>query len=325
MQIHVIPADWSRYRDQLRAVRERVFIEEQRVPRELEWDGEDDVSRHFLALDESGRAVGCARLLPSGQIGRMAVLPELRGCGLGARLLGAAVDEARRQGMRKVFLHAQTHAAGFYRKAGFVPVGGEYMEAGIPHQSMELELPIPFEAPGEVPAPVVQPRPGSPSDAPPSELRQLHGEGDCLRGLVEALELPRRKLLILSPQLDHALFDHADVTEAVSRFARSSPSATVRILIADSSAMVSRGHDLVELARRLDSSIEIRKLPEAQRGEESSFVTWDEQGYLLLPDFRSYEAVTNPGDPVQARRLTEDFTRLWDRSAPDPELRTLRL
>ncbi len=325
MEIHVIPAEWSRHREQLRAVRERVFIEEQKVPRELEWDGEDEVSRHFLALDDSGRAVGCARLLPSGQIGRMAVLPEHRGRGLGARLLRAAVEDAERQGMRKVFLHAQIHAAGFYLKAGFLPVGGEFMEAGIPHQSMELELPIPFEAPGPVPAPVLQTQPVSPAGAPPSEVRQLHGEGDCLRGLVEALELPRRKLLIMSPLLDHALFDRADVVEAVSRFARSSSSATVRILIADSSVIVSRGHALVELARRLDSSIEIRKLPETQRGEETTFVTWDEQGFLLMPEFRDYDAVANLNDPVQARRLTEEFTHLWDRSAPDPELRTLRL
>jgi len=122
--------------------------------------------------------------------------------------------------MQRVHLHAQTHAADFYRKAGFLPAGGEFMEAGIPHQAMTLELPIPFQPPGDLPKPAVRPETSEREAAPASELEQLHGEADCRRGLLKVLERPRRHLSILSHQLDHALFDAEDVVDAISRFAR---------------------------------------------------------------------------------------------------------
>lgn len=321
----MVPVPWSSHRKQLRAVREIVFIQEQEVPREIEWDGEDDAATHFLAVTEAGQAVGCARLLPSGQIGRMAVLPELRGTGLGRRLLDEAIEEAKRQGFTRVHLHAQSHALEFYRKGGFLPVGGEFMEAGIPHQAMELELPIPFESPGRVEPPVVRESPEGPAPEPPSRLEQYQGETDCLLGLLRCLEMPRRRLAIFSQALDHALYDQEPLVEAVSRFARSSPAAEVRVLISDASLIVSRGHRLVELARRLDSRIEIRRISADLSPGEESFLTWDEQGYFLMPDFREYLSLVNLYDPVQARRLQEIFEYFWARSAPDPELRTLSL
>ncbi|MCY3811093.1 MAG: GNAT family N-acetyltransferase [Gammaproteobacteria bacterium] len=115
-----------------------MFVEEQGVPEAEEWDGQDDASRHFIAEDGTGAAVGTARLMPSGQIGRMAVLKPLRGMGIGARLLAAAVDAARQDGYERIFLHAQTQAAGFYERAGFRPAGETFMEAGIEHRPMEL-------------------------------------------------------------------------------------------------------------------------------------------------------------------------------------------
>lgn len=324
MRVHVTSVDWSSHREALRRVREQVFIVEQKVPRELEWDGEDETAHHFLALTEAGQAIGCARLLPSGQIGRMAVLPSHRGTGLGRRLLDAAIDQAKALGMTRVFLHAQRQAEGFYRKAGFLEEGGEFMEAGIPHVSMTLALPIPFEPPGAAPAARVRPAPDEPPP-PAAALRHFAGEIDCRDGLRALLDAPRRRLAVLSQQLDHVLFDDPGVVEAVSAFARSAPAAQARILITDSSLAVSRGHRLVELARRLDSHIEIRKVPEELAPAETSFVTWDEQGYFLLPDFRQYLASANEYDPVQARRLTDRFAQLWERSAADPELRVLRL
>ncbi|MCY4013099.1 MAG: GNAT family N-acetyltransferase [Gammaproteobacteria bacterium] len=116
-----------------------MFVEEQGVPEAEEWDGQDEASRHFIAEDDTGTAVGTARLMPSGQIGRMAVLKPLRGKGIGARLLAAAVDAARQGGSERIFLHAQTQAAGFYERAGFRGAGETFMEAGIEHRPMELD------------------------------------------------------------------------------------------------------------------------------------------------------------------------------------------
>jgi len=325
MDVHVTPVSWERHRQALQRVREIVFIDEQQVPREIEWDGEDDACTHFLALTEAGQAVGCARLMPSGQIGRMAVLPDYRGTGLGRRLLDEAIEEAKRQGMQRVHLHAQTHAADFYRKAGFLPEGGEFVEAGIPHQAMAIELPIPFQPQSGLPRPEVRTETSERDAAPASEFEQLRGETDCRRGLLKVLERPRRHLCILSHQLDHALFDPEDVVDAISRFARSSPAADVRVLMVDSSLAVSRGHRLVELARRLDSRITIRKISEDVPVNDDSFVTWDGLGFFVLPDYRDYTALANAYDPVQARHLQEAFEYYWARSAPDPELRILQL
>lgn len=325
LTVHIAPVSWDSHRDALRRIRERVFIEEQQVPRDIEWDGADEACRHFLALTEAGQAVGCARLMPSGQIGRMAVLSEHRGTGLGRRLLAEAIEEAKRLGMRKVHLHAQSHATEFYRKAGFLPVGGEFMEAGIPHQAMELALPIPFESQEDLPTPEVRPETSDRDEAPPAELQQHQGEADCLAGLLACLEHPKRHLVILSQQLDHTLFDALPLVEAVSRFARSTPSSSVRILVSDTSAIISRGHRLVELARRLDSHISIRRIADDTPPGEQSFVSWDGLGFFLLPDFRDYTALANAYDPVQARKMLEGFEYYWARSQADPELRILRI
>jgi len=123
-----------------RPVREKVFIEEQSVPRELEWDEWDARSEHAIACDAAGRAIGTARLLPDGRVGRMAVLPEWRRRGVGAALLEAILGQARGRALPRVTLHAQTHAAGFYRRFGFSERGSEFLEAGIPHVEMRLEL-----------------------------------------------------------------------------------------------------------------------------------------------------------------------------------------
>ena len=132
--------NWSDALPLARAVRERVFIEEQGVPRELEWDQWDECSDHAVALDTDSNAVGTARLLPCGRIGRMAVLARWRRNGVGAALLGALLQLARDKDIPEVTLHAQTHAAGFYRKFGFTMRGDEFNEAGIPHVEMSLRL-----------------------------------------------------------------------------------------------------------------------------------------------------------------------------------------
>ena len=124
----------------IRAVRETVFMAEQGVPEELEWDGLDHEAVHVVARDHSGGVIGTGRLLASGQIGRMAVLPEWRGRGVGTALLRCLLDEARRRGLQRVFLHAQTRALPFYVRHGFTPEGGVFLDAGIPHQAMTYRL-----------------------------------------------------------------------------------------------------------------------------------------------------------------------------------------
>lgn len=130
----------------LRAIRESVFIREQHVPAELEWDGLDDNCRHALALTLKGDAIGCGRIVPpkgrkkTAQIGRLSVLPEWRGKRVGTALLEALLDTARSMHYPQVIVHAQVQAQNFYRRFDFEAEGREFMDAGIPHILMRLKL-----------------------------------------------------------------------------------------------------------------------------------------------------------------------------------------
>ncbi|HEU5282772.1 MAG TPA: GNAT family N-acetyltransferase [Burkholderiales bacterium] len=133
-------ADWERDQARLRALREEVFVREQGVPPELEWDGLDAGCVHVLAESDAGEAIGTGRLLADGHIGRMVVLRGWRRRGVGAAMLDFLLAEARRLGMAEVVLNAQTHALGFYARYGFAPEGAPFLEAGIAHQVMRLAL-----------------------------------------------------------------------------------------------------------------------------------------------------------------------------------------
>lgn len=130
-------AAWPRDSETLRRIRQRVFIDEQKVPAEVEWDGTDSHCDHVLILDDNGDAVATGRLQPDGKIGRMAVVPELRRRGYGAAILTALINIAHERGLAEVYLHAQTHAMAFYARYGFVSYGNVFEEAGIPHHSMK--------------------------------------------------------------------------------------------------------------------------------------------------------------------------------------------
>ena len=325
---HIIEAAWDQHRAALQHIRKVVFIDEQEVPKELEWDGEDEDATHFLAVNELGEYVGCARLLPSGQIGRMAVLTEYRGTNIGAQLLTAAVAAAQEQGMRRAFLHAQSYAEAFYRKGGFVPYGDEFDEAGIPHIAMELKLPLPFEVDEDISdvQPSVRPEPVRETlTTPETGPTRFHDHSDCLQALTQTIAQARRRLLLLNPFLDHDLFDRPPVAEAISQLARSAPRVEIKIIVFDTKLIVDRGHSLVELARRLDDNIHIRVLSEMANAETSSFVCADLDAYWLLPSYEQYEGISEQANPVTTARLVESFNQAWEKSVSSPELRTLRL
>lgn len=133
--IQVRIADWQKDNADLRRIREAVFIAEQAVPPEQEWDADDVEAVHFLAL-EDGYAIGTARLLADGQVGRVAVLRDWRGMNVGDALMQAVIAEAERRGLREQKLTAQVHATRFYERLGFEVVSEEFLEAGIPHVDM---------------------------------------------------------------------------------------------------------------------------------------------------------------------------------------------
>ena len=133
-------ADWP----EVAALRTRVFVEEQRVPAEMEQDEHDATAVHALAEDEDGRVVATGRLLVRdgrAVIGRMAVDAAARGRGHGAAVLAELHRQAAVLGLPEVELHAQLTARGFYERAGYTAVGDCYEEAGIAHVTMRRSLP----------------------------------------------------------------------------------------------------------------------------------------------------------------------------------------
>ena len=132
-------ADWATEAIELKAIRAVVFIDEQNVPVELEWDGLDPDCTHFIVRSNS-KAIATARLKSDGQIGRMAVLKHYRGLGVGAKLLTAVLTHAAQIGLNRVYLHAQVQVVEFYQGFGFVTKGGEFMDAGIPHRAMVRKI-----------------------------------------------------------------------------------------------------------------------------------------------------------------------------------------
>ncbi|NMC68621.1 MAG: GNAT family N-acetyltransferase [Myxococcales bacterium] len=132
--------DWAAAEAELYAVRRAVFVEEQRVPRELEIDDLDPTALHLLARDAAGRPIGTGRLAADGRIGRMAVLAEWRGRGVGGAILERLVAAARQRGLEEVVAGAQVRAIGFYERHGFRVEGPVYDDAGIPHRTMRRRL-----------------------------------------------------------------------------------------------------------------------------------------------------------------------------------------
>ena len=124
----------------LSMIREKVFIEEQKVTPQLEWDGRDEEAIHFLAYQDE-KVIGCARAFVIEnhmQLGRMAVLKEYRNNGIGSFLIEKAITTAKLNQLSKISISAQCHAIDFYKKFGFEVTSEIYLDAGISHQDMEL-------------------------------------------------------------------------------------------------------------------------------------------------------------------------------------------
>ncbi|MFG2821301.1 GNAT family N-acetyltransferase [Kitasatospora sp. NPDC048365] len=149
----ILVADGDERLEQVRAVRREVFVEEQAVPEELEYDAYDATSVHLLALGEDGTPLGTGRLIHGPQaleltggkdgrvlLGRLAVVKAARGTGLGARLVRAIEQAGREHGGTELELHAQVQALGFYERLGYTAEGPVYDDAGIPHRTMTRTL-----------------------------------------------------------------------------------------------------------------------------------------------------------------------------------------
>ncbi len=138
--IDVRTACWVTDRLMIEALRYTVFVCEQMIPAGLEVDQHDVGSFHALACTGEGRGIATGRMLPDGRLGRIAVLREFRGQGVGGKVMDYLIARARQNHLSEVYLHAQRHAVGYYQRLGFTTEGKPFMEAGIEHLCMRKPL-----------------------------------------------------------------------------------------------------------------------------------------------------------------------------------------
>jgi len=321
--VRVEVASWERDLADLRAVREAVFIVEQNVPPEEEWDDHDARALHVIARDAAGTPIGTGRLVAPGRmpgeaaaiIGRMAVLAAWRGRGVGAAIVRVLLEQARRSGYAQVELHAQTHAEGFYEKLGFAPFGDIYPECGIPHRSMRIVLPSRIAPDAAPPGPAVD-----------AVVLVADGRDSARDAIRRILAETCHEVAILTRDLDPDLLDVPDALDAIKRIALSGRRSRVRILVQEPRKAVADGHRLLALAQRLPSSIELRVPTEdVDLQYPSAFVVGDRGGFLFRPLGSRPDGEGSTHAPGRHAQLLDLFGRMWERSAPSEDLRVLGL
>ena len=128
---------WDELQNDAKLIREQVFIQEQQIAVEDEWDAEDAVSVHFVIYDQD-QPIATARLLKNNSVGRVAVLKSHRGLGIGKLLMQQIIQQAKHEQREFLKLSSQVHAIQFYAGLGFKVEGEQYLDCGIPHIEMRL-------------------------------------------------------------------------------------------------------------------------------------------------------------------------------------------
>ncbi|MEO5558207.1 MAG: GNAT family N-acetyltransferase [Dokdonella sp.] len=306
-------ASWERDLADLRAVREPVFLVEQNIPPEMEWDELDAKSRHVLARDREGNPIGTGRLTPDHAIGRMAVLSEWRGKGVGEAVMRVLLEQARMLGYPSVELHAQRHAIPFYAKIGFEPFGDEFVECEIPHRMMRLALePLVGRVPGPLP-----PKPGA-------RILVAEDRSQALMAITDLLNDAKYEIAIYTRDLDPALFDVPATLDAIKRIALAGRHAQVRIIVQEPRRPLADGHRLIALAQRLPSVIALRTpVDEHDLNYPSAFLVTDHRGYFFRTLGSRLDGEGSTYAPGRHAQLTQLFDQAWERSTPSEELRQL--
>ncbi|MGH8123792.1 MAG: GNAT family N-acetyltransferase [Rudaea sp.] len=312
----VEPVDWSnpRDRDACRAVREEVFVVEQRVPQTEEWDELDAVSQHVVARDLTGQAIGTGRLVPPQsdsppRVGRMAVLKSWRGRHVGEAILHALVDRARTLGYPSLEMHAQSHALPFYARFGFAAYGEEFLECEIAHRHMRREL--------------EQLR--APDRAITTRGVTIASREQAATEMLTLIQAAKCELRLYMRDLDLALLDNELALAALKGLALAGRGTGIRILVHDTQAGAQRWQRVLALARRLTSAIALRTPDAEDLGYTGAFCLNDTHGYLFRPSGDRYEGDAAAYAPGRHAQLQEYFDQVWQRAQPCEEARRLDL
>lgn len=302
--MNIVEASWSEHLTELQQVRHTVFVIEQSVPKELEWDGEDERAYHWLAFDQK-KAIGTVRMMRDGHIGRLAVLADYRKRGVGRALLQKALRHAKMLNLREAWLHSQEQAIGFYEQFGFVAYGPVFQDAGIGHQSMRLRFRDDFIL---------------------GKDAGKHTVSDLAATVASLASQSRHQLRIFSESLNPDIYDNDTVRSALSELARLHKSTEIRILVLRPELLAGRGHRLLELQQRLSSSIFLRALPEDQAGQvDEEFLVADNSGLLVSRRSEPNQHWADFSNRPSALNYILQFDLLWNQASEDSRLRRLSL
>lgn len=297
--VRVEAVDYATALQDLRRVREAVFIEEQGVPRDLEQDALDPLCHHVIARDADGAPIGTARLTPDHRIGRMAVLSAWRGRGVGEALLRALLVEARQRQWPAVSLHAQVNAERFYARHGFLPEGDRFVEAGIEHQDMRRVL---------------------------GGTATIAHRAEAVAITTAVIVQARRSLAIYSRALDPGLWDAPPVLDALRRFTTHRTGVQVQVLLQDAATPQHALAPLIGLGQRLPSVFAFREVQDpVDLPYVAAFVANDDHGYYHRPLGHRFDGEAGLEHAGRARQLRDEFTQMWERARPVTEFRALGL
>ena len=296
MEISIV--SWDDAQTALRLIRQKVFVEEQQVPEDLEWDNLDKQAIHFLGK-EGNRPVACARLLKDGQLGRLAVLKDYRSHGWGGRILRAVEKHLLDKKKSRLFLNSQANSYHFYFKNGYRPTKEMSWDAGIPHIQLQKILQRPN----------------------PTSTTYMLGDDDenhtstqeiasCVWFQIGSSQC-RREINIQINDLTHPVFNNAACISNLAAFIKKSRQTQVRILINREIPGLSE-HPLLQLQHRMSSRFKIRALNMPSNQElHNNQVSFDLSGHLRFDHQTVY---CNFSNRPSARRHHEHFEQYWSDS-----------
>jgi predicted GNAT family N-acyltransferase len=296
MEINIV--SWEEAQSALRLIRQKVFVEEQQVPEDLEWDGTDKIAAHLLGK-EGNRPVACARLTMDGKLGRLAVLKENRKHGWGNRLLKAAEQYLTEQKKPKLYLNSQANSYYFYFQAGYRPGEEMFWDANIPHIRMQKIL-------------------NRPSSVNNTYLLGLDDESHYSDQPAASpvwfqigSSQSRRSIDIIINDLAHPVFNNSFCVDNLSQFIRQSQRTEVRVLINKEIPGLSE-HPMMLTQQRLSSRFKIRCIEDAGSKElKTNQILFDLSGSLRFDYQSSY---CNFNNKISVSRHKVHFEQEWAKS-----------
>lgn len=321
MTVRIRKYSWQLAPRSLKDIRQTVFVEEQSVPPALEWDDTDEIADHYLAVLPDNTPVAVSRLFPSvtdtAHIGRMAVLPEYRGQGIGALLLRRMMNDAAPQ-FQDLFLSAQVHAIPFYEASGFHVCSAPYDDAGIPHVDMRCLAP-------SLVIPQFDLRPSPLIVGKDHESWLFNTEAELI-GLTDSLaNQAGQKLWLYDRELEHDLYDRFRFREIISALARRHRLSEVRLLIHDDKPLVKKRHQIIELMKRMPSKISLRLVNGDYPYDDNPFMVVDGKAVLYRHEFGQPAGFVQLASGGRAKLLSENFQRMWDAGTESREFRPVSI